>query len=496
MLKSSVIEVLRKLDKTEIKRFDEFLSSPYFNKKSSVTKLFRIVKKSGPDFNDESLDREMLWKVLFPRKDFNYGVMKNLIFDLQKLMNNFLATEGLRKKDYLGRISLIEELSEKNLDRQFEKSVKIYTDILENEKVNENYFFEFTKLEGLKYNHHIIKNAHQIVESQFLENFEQYLLLDFLRQYFILNINLASYKKDFKKAGSELEDIGNNIEKLFHSFMKASSQSEATGFHKDIILMHYYGYKITLTSDPQYYFGLKELMDKYSGRLDMVEQYNIYNLLTGFCVYRSLEGDNNFYKEEFELYKTILKKEAFCYFKDGFMNRLTYYNIARVGIKLKEFDWTIKFLDKYKSRLPETFREQTFLFTYAFMEFGRKDFIKALELLSGLSHYEVRDKPREKMLYLMLYYELGYVEQLISFVDSCRHFAKNDKLLSEHYKGKFLSFVNCISSLAKIKFNEKTSEFDESIFTLKQTINDKEVSLRDWLIDKIGELKLNKENNF
>jgi len=489
MLKTSLIEILRSFDKNEIKRFEEFILSPYFNKKSNVIKLFRIIKKHAPDFNDESLKRETLWKILFPGKNFNYGVMKNLIFDLQKLMSMFLGYEGIRKKDYLSRLNFLEELSEKNLDQQFEKNVKTYSDILDNKKLNDTYFFEYTKLEGLKYNHHIIKNAHQIVEYQYLENFEKYLLLDFLRQYFILNINMVSYKKDFKKSGTGFKDIEINIEALFQSFMKIKFETEDENFHQNIILMHYYGFKITVTSEPIYYFELKKLLDKYSERLDMVEQYNIYNLLTGFCVYRSLEGDSSFYTEEFELYKIILEKEAFCYYKDGFMNRLTYYNIARAGIKLKEFEWTIDFLNKYKPRLPEPFREQTFLFTYAFVEFGRKEFIKALEILSGLSHYEVRDKPREKMLYLMLYYELSYVEQFFSFVDSCRHFAKNDKLLSDHYKKKFLNFVNCVFNLSKIKFNINISGNDDVILLLKKSVTDNDISHKNWLEKKIIEIE-------
>ncbi|MEO6694447.1 MAG: hypothetical protein ABIY50_08845 [Ignavibacteria bacterium] len=489
MLKSSLIEILKTFDKDELKRFEDFTLSPYFNKKTNITKIFRIINRYAPEFRDEHLQRKMLWEILFPGKDFNYGVMKNLIFDLQKLLTTFMGYEGIRKKDYLFRLSFLEELSEKNLDHQFEKNAKIYSDMLGRQKINDTFFYEFTKLEGLKYNNYIIKIAQPISENQSLVNFEKFLFLDFLRQYFILNINISLYKQDFKKNIAESKTIEINIEALFNNVLKVHLAADDQEIYRNIILMYYYGYKMTFTSDPEYYFKLKNLPDKYYNMLDMVEQYNIYNLLTGFCVNMSLSGDSSFYQEEFELYKVILAKEAYSFYKGGYMNRLTYYNIARAGIKLKEFEWTIDFLNEYKPSLPESLREQTYLFTYAFVEFGRKDYTKALELLSGLSHHEVRDKPREKMLYLMLYYELGYIEQLFTFVDSCRHFAKNDKLLSEQYNQKFLNFVNCLFNISKLKFDINMSGMDENISTLKQSVNQKDVSFRHWLLEKIDEIE-------
>ena len=41
------------------------------------------------------LDKEELWKKLFPKKEYNYGIIKNIIYDITKLAERFLETEGL-----------------------------------------------------------------------------------------------------------------------------------------------------------------------------------------------------------------------------------------------------------------------------------------------------------------------------------------------------------------------------------------------------------------
>ncbi|HMS65746.1 MAG TPA: hypothetical protein PKD83_10905 [Ignavibacteria bacterium] len=95
MLNTSLLEILRTFDKAELKRFEDFVQSPYFNKKTIIIKLFKNLKKYAPDFKKDNLKREIVWKSLYPEKEFNYGVMKNLIYDLTQLVERFLAEETI-----------------------------------------------------------------------------------------------------------------------------------------------------------------------------------------------------------------------------------------------------------------------------------------------------------------------------------------------------------------------------------------------------------------
>lgn len=85
MLKSSLLNILRTFSKEEMARFYDLAASPYFNKKGNVLKLLAEIRKYHPDLTAENLDKERLWHKLFPGKKHNYGIMKNLIHDLNKL---------------------------------------------------------------------------------------------------------------------------------------------------------------------------------------------------------------------------------------------------------------------------------------------------------------------------------------------------------------------------------------------------------------------------
>ena len=61
MLKSSLLEILRTFSKEELKKFEDFVRSPYFNKKEKLVKLFLAIKKYAPEFADANLDKEKVW---------------------------------------------------------------------------------------------------------------------------------------------------------------------------------------------------------------------------------------------------------------------------------------------------------------------------------------------------------------------------------------------------------------------------------------------------
>jgi len=76
MENSQLIKLLKTFDTKEIKRFSEFISSPYFNKNKNVIKLYEVVIKAYPDF--EKITRENIFFKLFPGKKYNGNTLRVL----------------------------------------------------------------------------------------------------------------------------------------------------------------------------------------------------------------------------------------------------------------------------------------------------------------------------------------------------------------------------------------------------------------------------------
>lgn len=111
---NNLIRLLQTFSEDELKRFEKFLESPYYNTIANVKKLFRELRKYAPGFSGESFSRENIWRGLFPGREFNYGILKNLLHELTILSQEFLVAEETENNIFLNEHILIGQLMNRN----------------------------------------------------------------------------------------------------------------------------------------------------------------------------------------------------------------------------------------------------------------------------------------------------------------------------------------------------------------------------------------------
>ncbi len=145
---NNLTRLLKALSDDELKRFEKFLDSPYHNTIANVRKLFRELRKHAPEFSGESFSRENIWKCTFPGKEFNYGVLKNLLHELTVLCQKFLVAESVEVNKDLKEKLLIEQLIVRNAgnlsakkQREFWKKFNSGIRPESNQSLQEYYFY-------------------------------------------------------------------------------------------------------------------------------------------------------------------------------------------------------------------------------------------------------------------------------------------------------------------------------------------------------------------
>ena len=90
-----------------------------------------------------------------------------------------------------------------------------------------------------------------------------------------------------------------------------------------------------------------------------------------------------------------------------------------------------------------------------------------------------------KFLRCKIYYDMNCSEQLLSFIDSCRHFLNHEKGFPKAGKARGLNFLLNLNKLVKIKSNNDY----KALSFLKKNILKDSVHERKWLLEKIEELE-------
>lgn len=164
---------------------------------------------------------------------------------------------------------------------------------------------------------------------------------------------------------------------------------------------------------------------------------------------------------------------------------ITFTNIVRNSSYLKQFDWTEKFINKYKVNLHPTQKVSIINYCLGLIEFDKGNFAKSLKLLSNINPKWFNMKNDIKKIILKCYYELDYSVELYLQIDSYRHFIYNELASWEKMNFGNKRFIKFITELNSVKINRNFRAADE----LKNKVEDSEYFYhKEWIILKLEEI--------
>ena len=122
MHSSNLVETLKTFSREEMREFGKFINSPYFLMKKKLSsqvlsKLFGILKKSHPEFRSNEINKEQVFKKLYPDKEYNDSIMRNLISSLSKLAEKFMIQKEFKYDEEQNKIYLIKQTYRRKLDK-------------------------------------------------------------------------------------------------------------------------------------------------------------------------------------------------------------------------------------------------------------------------------------------------------------------------------------------------------------------------------------------
>lgn len=477
MLNTSVISVFRTFSNEELKKFEDFLLSPYYNKKSAIINLFSVIKKYDPFYNSPDLERKKIWKKLYKNKDFNYGVMKNLIYDLGKCADIFIELQNFEKDEKLRGIILMQEKMERNLNSSYEKSMKSYKNMLVNLKPDFEYFFyeyRALKLER-EYTAKMNKtNAEKTVEE---EKEIEYLTLFYLTEcadiYNTLLVNAAIVNKEYNSDNLSL--FLNLMEKFEHDY-------------QEIIESSLLCLKLVLNkTDESFYFKLKNIFIERSQNFSDSFNKSLGLTLREHCNRKTAKGMKEYVRENFEILLYTFENNLVTVDTNGYIDPFSYTSLVSCACTLEKFEWTEKFIKENIKKINPEFRDRFHNYSLVTLNMKKKNFSEALNYLAKMEVKNQMDHVSIKRFQLMIYYESGHTEELYSLIETFRNFISKNKKLSESIKmpaGKFIYFVKKLSNI-KFKYN---SDDRIKIEELKNELVKTEVINKIWLLEKADEL--------
>jgi len=490
MLKNKAYDVIKTFSSAELKSFELFIESPYYNTNKAIIKLFELIRKHIQKEPSKPLLEEELFKRIYPAKKYNYGIMKNLLSDLFGLCEKFLAIHPHEEDpniEFDESLRRLKNLNYRSLDKLFLAEYKRVEDRMEYSVLSTDYY----------------RNKFRLVEAmyKFYTRRSKYTgAADTLYPMSIYNMCdiISMFKQDV--AGMEyLENQLNTIPPVnvtdafyrnfdFEKFLKEIKGLDAEHFdyiNLQIRLMKLYNERDNLDN----YYELKEFILGSMEKFSNAEKWFLSSALFGFVLNRYIISSS----KELLLEMAVIRKTQLAHVKfntEGLapLQAGVFRNIIEVFVILGEIDYALEVVEKHLGDIEENKRKSSYSYSMAIIEESRGNNEEVLKLIRDVEFTDYQAKYSAKMVAIVAFYNLGYIEEGLSAIDSMKHFVKDTSEFTGAVKMNLAARVATLERLYKIRANpEKYSLAD--ITQLEETAVTYLAARKDWFIGKTAELK-------
>lgn len=473
MENSKIYAVLLHFNRIEQNRLRKYIVSPYFNKNEALIQLFESLVKQINKDNGKELTKQQLWAQLYPEKEFDDVRYRKLCSDLLKLVEGFLAQETFEENSMQKANFLMEAVTRRKLEKLYS------TCIITSNRLSKaypfraaDYFHHQYKFEDRRYQleFELNRSSKSNVES-IIKNLDVFYLSEKLKRTCDI-LTRKTFMSSHEYDNLFIEEIVNYL-----------NENPTDEFPP--VAIYYQIYLTLIESDKEeHYYKLKELLSKYGEFFPSNEAKEIYEASLNYCIRKVNRGNIDFLKELFDLHETLVINGLM--FVDGELSPWNFKNIVFTALRLKKFNWTDEFIQKYKHQLPDVFRDSAVSFNTARLRFYQKNYDEVIFLLNQVEYEDVSYNLGSKSILLLTYYETDEIEPLYSLMDSFRAFLrrKKDKIPQKRIDN-YLQLINFVKKLTKIKPGDT-----KAITQLKAEVkNTKGVADEKWLLEKIAELE-------
>lgn len=447
------VKLLQKLDRNTLLDFEKFLNSPYFLKRKGLPKLFSAIKQYHPDFNSRNFTKNNLFKKAFPEKAYNDALLRKYFSELHRMLILYFPISTFNEENIKSQRRVAEvNFFHGNLDDAEKRINSIIKKYKSQKTRDQHYHYDMFMNEQLLYciyqKKENIKN--DMTLNAMIEHLAKFSVISLLRLYAISD-NLGLEKSYSPELAKKLIEI-----------------SEINTLKKDpAIAVNYYAFKVA--SEPENnnnYYKLREMVFNNEQLLSSLSLNDIYQLMNNYCNNKIDYGNLEFYKEKFDLHKKIIQKE---FFASGEISVSFFTTTVINALLMDELKWAEKFIKQYKNRLSVNITESRLNYIHAYLQLYKKNYAKALELVSKINFSDHHEKIKVKILNMMIHYEDGAHESVLYLADAFKHYIFKYKSISAETKESVNNFINTMINLSKHKLSRKKSIKD--IMIKKPAVN-------------------------
>jgi hypothetical protein len=246
------------------------------------------------------------------------------------------------------------------------------------------------------------------------------------------------------------------------------------------IAIYYFAYlAVTNPSDVTYFDQLERLIHNEMPHFEQSEIRTLYIAALNYCVAKINEGQLDFARRAFELYRTGLTTGILL--ENNIVSRYTFGNAVGAALRIREYEWAEQFVKDFQHHLDIKERNSIVNFNQARIYFEKGDYDKAQRLLTQFEYDDLLLNIIAKPMLLKIYYEQGEFDAFESLLDSMRTYLHRKEALGPARKEAYKNMISLMKKLLNLNPYSKAQKTKLK----EQVVATNPLMEREWLLKQL-----------
>jgi hypothetical protein len=467
MQKSVLTEIVRSLDKKEVREINKWLQSPAHNQRQDVVRLFDFLVKNLPN-GDESAEKAKAWKAVFPTQPYDDAYMRQVMYFLLKAIEEYLVFNQEMNDPVNFQIVLTRIYRNRKIEKAYKQSHRLALEKLKRQPLRNGYYLlQLFFLEQEEYEHQISITQNGPVNLQETsDTLEKWFMAEKMR----ISSAMLAHHTVYQKANYNLG--------LLDEVLAYTSQNKL--FEEPAVSVYYHAYMATTNLDEESYFDQFEyLIQNQTTNFERSEVRSLFQAAINYCIGKLNRGKNDFSKRLFDLYRKGL--EMGIILENNKVSRYTFGNAIGAALRLREFGWAEKFIEDFQHHLDEKERNSIVNFNQSRVLFEKGDYSKAQKLLTQFEYDDVHLNIIAKTMLLKIYFETDEFDAFESLLESLRTYLQRKEALDPTRKASYKNMISLMKKLLQVNIFSRAQK--ETFRELVQKTNP--LAERDWFMKQL-----------
>jgi hypothetical protein len=467
MQKSVLSEIIRSLEKKEIRELNKWLQSPAHNQRQDVIKLFDFLIKNLPN-GDESAEKAKAWKAIFPSQPYDDAYLRQVMYFLLKAIEEYLVFVDIANDRVRYQLALSRIYRKRKLEKSYKQAHRIGIESLESQALRNDFYLLntfFFAQEEYEYKMSVTQNA-PVNLQETANALEKWFLEERLR----ISKDMIAHHRIYQKI-----NYNHGLLEQTLSYVEENKM-----LLEPAIAVYYYSYMaFTNPTEESYFERLEFLIHNEMEHFQHSEVRTLYLAALNYCVPKINQGRQDFYRKAFELYKKGVESRILM--ENGALSRYTFLNTVSSALKTLEFDWAEQFIREFQPFLEDKHRNGTVNFSLSRLYFEKGDYGKAQQFLTQFEYDDMLQNIVAKTMLLKIYYERDDLDAFESLLESMRTYLQRKEALDPSRKMAYKNMISAMKKLLHLNIFSKPQR--ESFREMVQKTNP--LMERDWLLEQV-----------